>query len=269
MFKFITQRPLWANILAAIVIAFIIFLIFIFSLRWLTHHNQSTAVPQVVGRSFDEATSILEKAGFEVEIQDSIYVDTTRPLQVLKQVPESDEMVKVNRTVYLTINRAVPPLIEMPDLVGYSYRSAEMALKNANLRAGDTTFKPDFAKNAVLEQLYNGQSIKAGTKIRMGSKIDLVLGSGVGNQRFVVPNLVGMTYCEAKSLLAGNGLGFSSVVAPGVSDTCNAYIFRQSPERFDHSGQFRYIRTGQLMDIWLQVDRPVLDTLGAEAPIPE
>jgi beta-lactam-binding protein with PASTA domain len=261
MFKFITHRPLWANILAGIIIAVIIFFIFVFSLNWFTHHDQSLTVPQVMGKPYETAKEILEKAGFEVEIQDSIYVDTTKPLQVLKQVPEADELVKVNRTVYLTINRAVPPMIEMPNIVGYSYRSAEMALRNSNLRPGDTTFKPDFAKNAVLEQLYNGDVIKPGTKIRMGSTIDMILGDGLGDTKFVVPSLVGMTYGQAKALLETNGLAFGVVIAPAIEDTMNAYIYRQSPQRYDDEKKFRYIRSGQLMDVWLQTEKPVLDTV--------
>ncbi|HUM66746.1 MAG TPA: PASTA domain-containing protein, partial [Chitinophagaceae bacterium] len=143
MFKFITHRPLWVNVLVGIAIAFILFFIFVFSLNWFTHHDEAMAVPQVTGKSFEDARSLLEKQGFEVEIQDSIYWDTAKPMQVLKQVPEPDELVKVNRTVYLTINRAVPPMVEMPNLIGYSYRSAEVVLKNANLRVGDTSFKAD------------------------------------------------------------------------------------------------------------------------------
>jgi eukaryotic-like serine/threonine-protein kinase len=265
MFKFITHRPLWANILAGIVIAVGLFFLFIMSLNWLTHHNQSKTVPQVMGKSYEQAKELLEKAGFEVEVQDSIYVDTTKPLQVLKQVPEADELVKTNRTVYLTINRAVPPMIEMPNLVGYSFRSAEMALKNANLRVGDTTFRPDFAKNAVLEQLYNGSIITPGTKIRMGSSISFVLGDGVGDKQFVVPTLVGMTYCEAKTLLESQGLAFGVVMAPGISDTCNSFINKQSPERMDEEKKFRYIRSGQLIDVWLQSDRPDVDSIGPSA----
>lgn len=266
MFKFITHRPLWVNLLAGIIIAVIIFFIFVFSLNWFTHHDQSKTVPQVMGKSFEEAEETLKKAGFEVEIQDSIYIDTTKPLQVLKQIPEADEVVKVNRTVYLTINRAVPPFIEMPNIVGYSYRSAEMALRSSNLRPGDTTFKPDFAKNAVLEQLYKGSVIKPGTKIQMGSTIDMVLGDGVGNRQFVVPSLIGMTYCEAKSLLEANGISFGVVIADGVQDTCNAYVHKQSPERFDDERKFRYIRSGQLMDVWLKTEKPVVDSVVAPEP---
>ncbi len=261
MFKFITHRPLWVNVLVGIAIAFILFFIFVFSLNWFTHHDEAMAVPQVTGKSFEDARSLLEKQGFEVEIQDSIYWDTAKPMQVLKQVPEPDELVKVNRTVYLTINRAVPPMVEMPNLIGYSYRSAEMVLKNANLRVGDTSFKADFAKNAVLEQRYNGNEITAGTQIRMGSKISLVLGDGVGDKQFVVPSLVGMTYGQAKSLLEAHGLGFGAIIAQGIEDTSSAYIYDQRPRRFDDEKRFRYIRPGQLMDVWLQKDKPILDTV--------
>ena len=267
MFKFITHRPLWANILVGIIIAVILFFVFIFSLNWFTHHDQSMTVPQVTGKSFEAARELLEKEGFEVEIQDSIYVDTTKPMQVLKQVPEPDEQVKVNRTVYLTINRSDPPMVEMPNLVGYSYRSAEMALKNSNLRVGDTSFKADFAKNAVLEQHYNGSIIPAGTKIRMGSKISLVLGDGVGDRQFVVPSLIGMTYSQAKSMLEAHGLAFGAIIAQNIEDTTNAYIYQQRPERYDDEKRFRYIRSGQLMDIWLQKDKPITDSAAVPDPV--
>ncbi|MFN4316285.1 MAG: PASTA domain-containing protein [Chitinophagaceae bacterium] len=268
MFGFITKRPLWVNIIAGIALALIIFLLFILSLDWLTHHGQSKTVPSVLGKTYEEAEKLLGDAGFEVEILDSIYVDTTRPMQVLRQVPEADEMVKVNRTVYLTINRAVPPLIEMPNIVGASYRSAELTLKNYNLRAGDTSFKPDFAKNAVLEQWFNGQRITPGTKIRMGSKIDMVLGDGLGDRQFIVPQLLGKTYCEAKAQIESAGIAFGVVLAdPDVSDTCNAFIYWQSPERLDADRRYRYIRSGQLIDIKVQVERPVLDTLPTVDPL--
>lgn len=270
MFKFITHRPLWVNILTGIALTIIIFFIFIFSLKWCTHHNQSKTVPAVLGKSFDEAKDLLENAGFEVEIQDSIYTDTTKPLTVVKQVPEADEMVKVNRTVYLTINRAVPPSVDMPYLVGYSYRSAEMALKNANLRVGDTSYRPDFAKDAVLEQRYNGNIIAQGTKIPMGSSISLVLGDGVGNQQFAVPSLIGKTYSEAKAFLESYGLSFGAVLADGVTDTLNAFIYSQRPTRFNEERKLQHIRPGQLIDIWLQTDRPVVDSIGVSAdPLPE
>ncbi len=262
MLKFITHRPLWLNILVGILLALVVFMVVLLSLNWCTNHNESKTVPSVTGKTFSEAEKILEKAGFEVEIQDSIYTDTAKPMTVLKQVPESDEVVKVNRTVYITLNRSVPPLVEMPNLVGYSFRNAEMVLKNMNIRIGDTSFKPDFARNSVLEQWYNGSIIAPGTKLRMGSKINLVLGDGVGKREFAVPVIVGMTFGQAKAILEENGLGIGAVVLGNVRDTISAYIWKQNPERFDDEKKILRIRPGQLIDVWLSVDKPVKDTTG-------
>jgi eukaryotic-like serine/threonine-protein kinase len=261
MFRFITSKPLWVNILAGIFLALAILVLGILSLGWLTNHNNSRTVPSVMGKTFPEAQAILEKAGFAVEIQDSIYIDSLKPLQVTRQIPDEGELVKRSRTVYLTINRAAPPIVEMPNIVGYSLRSAEMVLANVGLKLGDTTFKPDFAKNSVLQQLYNGVIIQPGAKIRVGSKISLVIGDGLGDAVVAIPNLIGMTYMEAKTLLEGKGVGFASVIAyPDVKDTANAYIYRQNPERFDEEGHLRTIRAGQLIDIWLSAEKPEMHT---------
>lgn len=262
MFKFITHRPLWINVIIGVLMAIGIFALFLLSLNWLTDHGKYATVPSVAGKNYEEAKSILKKAGFDVEVQDSIYVDTISPLKVIKQIPEADEVVKSNRTVYLIIRRAVPPLVEMPNLIGYSYRNAEMVLKSMDLRVGDTTFKPDFAKNSILEQWHNGTVIIPGTKIRKGSAISLVLGDGVGKTDFAVPVITGMTFGEAKQMLESAGVGIGAIVIEtNITDTASAWIYRQSPERFDDEKRIQRIRSGQLIDVWLQADKPVVDSV--------
>ncbi len=261
MLKFITHRPLWVNLVTAIVLTVALFAVFILSLNFLTHHGRSRTVPLVVGKTFAEAEKILDKEGFDIVIQDSVYIDTLPPLTIIKQVPESDAVVKVNRTVYLTLNRAVPPMVGMPNLIGFSFRNAEMNLSNLGLRVGDTVYKSDFAKNSVLDQLYNGEHIAPGTKIQIGSAVTLVLGTGVGETQFNVPNLVGWTYGEAKAKLEGNGLNILVVqVDPSIKDTLNAYIYRQDPPRFDEEGKPLRIRTGQLISVWLSAEKPGTST---------
>lgn len=271
MFKFITGKPLWANILFALGIVIVVLFIFLQSLTLLTKHGHTLVIPAVTGKSYEEAKKMLEERGFDVEIQDSTYNDTAAALSVLRQFPDADEIVKVNRTVYLTINRAVPPVIEMPNLEGLSFRSAEIALQQYGLHLGDTTYKPDFAKNSVLEQQVNGQRIKPGTKIPMGSPISLVLGSGLGSDEFTVPDLIGMTYSEARVLIESIGLSPGVVLPDGdVRDTLNAYIYRQSPERFAPDQQLNRIRQGQSVDIWLSTRKPVraVDSLAPTTPQP-
>ena len=261
MFKFITSRPLWVNILVGIVLAVVIFVVMISSLGWFTNHNDAKTVPSVTGKSLTEAQKILNDAGFTVEIQDSIYHDSLPPLQVIRQVPDEMEVVKSTRTVYLTYNRQTPPLVEMPRVVGYSFRNAIMVLENAGLKLGDTTFRPDFAKNSVLEQLYNGVTIQPGAKIAMGSRIGLVIGSELSNAAFAIPNLVGLTVQQARELLNSKNIYLASIIAdPEVRDTASAFVYRQSPDRFDDEGRVISIREGQVMDIWISATAPVKDS---------
>lgn len=261
MFKFITNRPLWLNILVGIALAFGLFVGVISMLGWLTNHNDAKTVPSVLGKTLTDAQKVLGDAGFVVEIQDSVYIDSLKPFQVIRQIPDEDEVVKSNRTVYLTINRGAPPLVDMPNVEGYSLRNAEMVLKNAGLVLGDTTFRPDFAKNSVLEQLYNGVPIQPGAKIRQGSVISLIIGNGLGNRVVAVPNLLGLTFTEAKALLDAEGIMLASIIAyPDVRDTASAYVYRQNPGRFDEEGNLRTIRQGQVVDIWLSLEQPEIST---------
>jgi eukaryotic-like serine/threonine-protein kinase len=268
IYRYVTGRPLWVNILVAIVLVFLLFLIFLISLNAITHHGEARTVPSVTGKRLPDVQAMLEDKGFEVVVQDSVYYDSLQPSVIIKQVPEADAVVKVNRTIYVTVNRVVPPDIEMPNLIGYSLRNAEITLKNLGLHLGDTTFKPDFAKNSVLEQQYNGQSIAPGTKVKIGSSISLVLGSGVGNEDMAVPKLVGLTFAEAKVLLDAQGLTLGSIIpAPLVKDNESAFVVKQDPPTSDASGRHYRIRSGQMINVWLDVAMPVaVDTTSAQPP---
>jgi len=269
MFKHITNRPLWVNILVGFGIVIAVFVVFVLSLNWITHHGEAKTVPSVIGKSLKQVQPLLESEGFELVIQDSVYYDSLPPSMIIKQVPEADAVVKINRTVYVTVNRVVPPDVPMPNLIGYSFRNAEMILKNMGLKLGDTTFKVDFAKNSVLEQLYNGKSISPGTNIKQGSSVSLVIGSGIGNSDMAVPKLVGLTYDEAKILLETNGLLVGSVIPdPLVKDTSSAYIYKQSPLSRTEDGFRVRIRPGQMIDVWLSVEKPVVDSLQVQQPPP-
>lgn len=257
MIKYITSRPLWFNILVGVGLIALILIIFILSLRWITKHGEAKTVPAVTGKNIDDVEKLLDDKGFETVIQDSVYYDSLPPGIVVKQVPDADQVVKVNRTVYVVINRFIAPDINIPNLIGFSYRNAEMTLHNLGLKLGDTTYKPDFAKNSVLEMSFKGNTVKPGDKIKVGSAINLVLGSGLGNEDMKVPDLKGMTFTDAKAALDAYGLILGVPMAePNVKDTANAFVIRQSPEPRTADGARVLIRPGQMVDLWLSVNPP-------------
>ncbi len=260
MFKFITHRPFWVNLLVAFGLLLLILFGVLQMLGMITRHGEYLTVPSVTGKNTQEAVKLLEKNGFDVTILDSVYVDTAKMGTVLKQFPEANSTVKVNRSVLLTVNRVTLPMVEMPSLQGKSLNYALEILKRSHLQLGDTSFKPDFMMGSVLEQKFKGSPIVSGAKVLWGSRIDLVIGAGLANQNIPVPDLTGMTFGEAKAILEEDGISLGALIADaGVRDTSAAFIYKQSPARFseglDNAKQLNYIQSGQLMDIWISVER--------------
>ena len=252
MFKFITDRPFWVNLLAAIAIALLFLFLVLKMLGLITKHGAYLKVPAVTGMKTDEAIKLLEKQGFDVYIQDSVFTDTAARGIVLKQLPDPNATVKVNRTVFITVNRFIPPMIDMPRLEGQNLSFAMKILERNHLKLGDTIYKPDFMMGSVLEQQYKGVRIPEKTKIQWGSSITLVIGGGLETQQMLVPSLIGMTYNEAKSYLEESGIGLGAIIADGrLTDTASAFVFKQRPDRFDADKKPLFIQSGQLMDIWI------------------
>ena len=252
MFKFITHRPFWVNLLVAIGIALLFLFLFLKMLGWITKHGAYLKVPAVTGMKTTDAVKLLENQGFDVYIQDSVFTDTAARGIVLKQLPDPDATVKVNRTVFITVNRMVPPMIEMPRLEGQNLAFALTLLERNHLKLADTIFKPDFMIGSVLEQQYKGVRILPKTKIQWGSSITLVVGAGLGDEQMVVPSLVNMTYGEAKAYLADNGISLGGTIPFGkITDTASAFVYKQSPDSKDAEGKPQFIKPGQVMDLYI------------------
>ena len=263
MFKWITHRSFGANLLAAIVLIALVAFVFFRSLGYLTKHGDTIQVPGVIHQNIRAANQMLSRGGFEAIVQDSAYVDSLPPFVVVDQKPKGGSVVKTGRRVYLTLNKSVPPLTAMPELVNYSFRSAQMTLETQRLKLGDTIYKPDIAKDAVLKQLYKGEAIKAGTMIPEGSAVTLVLGNGLGNVANQVPDLVGLNYLQATDLISASNLNIGVVLTSGeIYDTVNAYVFKQNPPVRDQSGTVNRIRSGASIDLWISQHNPNDTTQG-------
>jgi eukaryotic-like serine/threonine-protein kinase len=252
VFKFITNKPLWVNFLTAVILAFLLVFLVLQLLGWITKHGVYLTVPAVNGKDTQEAIELLENKGFDVVIQDSVYTDSMPRGTVIKQLPDANSTVKINRTVFITVNRYILPMIEMPNLEGKSFSFARDLLERNHLKLGDTIYKPDFMKGSVLEQKYKGVKILPGTKVRWGSKISLIIAGGLNEQQVMVPDVIGLTFAQAKSQLESMGINIAGIIPNGViRDTATSYIYKQNPEPYDEERQPIYIRPGQLMDLYI------------------
>src|SRR5258708_2229827 len=91
---------------------------------------------------------------------------------------------------------------------------------------------PDF-KGQYINQLDNfvdGKEIKEKTLIKKGTKIQLVIGEGEGDERVVVPGLIGETLKDAMAKLNNNGLTVGGIVPDERSkDSLGMFVYKQEP----------------------------------------
>jgi len=249
------------NLVIVILIFVVLYVLFFTTLHWVTRHGEEVKIPDLRGKNVNVAVAQLKEMHFEVNV-DSTYEPTAKPLSVLKQVPDTGSIVKQGRTVFLTVNMLTPPHIPMPNLVNLSFRSAEMLLRNNKLLVGDTTYKPDIAGGAILAQSYHGSPIYPGEMIQQGSKISLVIGNGLGNTKFAVPPVTGISVDEALTIL--NQYSLQIIVVPidqlsSISDTLSAIVVDQEPRAANEAGVADSIKEGDLIYLKIEQNPPPED----------
>ena len=207
------------NILIFIGILFFVFILFNYvAMPFYVKHSGMVTVPNVSGKSFDEAKKVLENAGLEVK-QGEIRYDENKAIGlVLDQNPPADQVVKSNRRIYLTVNGG-EQLVEVPRLSGRSMRDAKFTLEQRNLQIGEVVKK---FSNQYPEDVVISQVTQPGSKVKRASKVDVIISNGPQIGNLMIPDLYGKKLEEVKKILAEKKLKLGKITyqpsddAPGV-----------------------------------------------------
>lgn len=180
-FKFLFSKTFLIQLgLAVLALVLIVFL----TLQWLeysTNQDQRIEVPDLSSLTLDDVEERLDDMDLRYEILDSANFNPDYPrYAVIDQVPKPGKEVKENRKIYLTLNPSGYRKVAVPDLIRRTRRQVEPTLRSLGFEIGDVTYKPDIAKDAVLELRHKGQLVEPGDELMRTSKIDLVLGDGSG-----------------------------------------------------------------------------------------
>lgn len=242
-------KVLGANILALVVVVFGVFTAVSFVLNGYTRHGDSLAVPDLRGLKIDDAIHLLEEKKLRYIVSDSLYFEDKPKLSIIEQNPAPNSKVKEGRFIYITINSNKAPQVPLPNLLDVSLRQAEAMLAGAGLKVGQLIYKPDIAKDVVLDVQFQRGSLQPGMKIGKGTAVDLVLGDGLGGASVNLPDLTGLTLEEARNLLSSSALNVGSVVYLGaISDSSAAVVTRQSPAYAEGAT----VSGGQPIDLFLK-----------------
>jgi beta-lactam-binding protein with PASTA domain len=251
--KFLTSRVFLKHLVLSVVIVIAIIVIVLQQLKSYTHHGEAYPVPDFTGLTIDEIEATAQQAQLKYEIIDSMHFDGANPGAVVEQVPEPGFKVKKNRIVFLTINSTVPEKVVLPKLTDISFRQAVGLMENCGLKPGKITYQPSEYNNLVINVEQDSKVLNQGDIVQKGSSIDLIIGSNSGIQDTPLPNLTGMTYREAESLLTSYMLNTGSLIYDGTvisaEDSLSAIVWKQYPGK-----NIKLVSLGTSVDLWLTLD---------------
>ena len=204
-FHFLKQKKFYINLLIILLLCLVLLWITFRLLDKYTRHDEVYSMPDFIGMDYHQVEHDYAH-DFHFILIDSVYPKGQQPGSIYQQDPLPGSKIKKGRNVYTIIVAETPEKTVMPNLKNLSLRQALGTLESSGLDVERLEYENHFAKNAIIDQYYNGQHIAPGTELVKGSKIVLKVGIGQDKDRIKIPNLIGKPASEAKRLLNRAGL---------------------------------------------------------------
>lgn len=221
------------NAAKALVLLVVVIFVVNILLGILTRHGSNRNVPDLVGYSTEQAVQLLKEEDLELVVSDTLFVPVYEAGAILEQRPSAGEdKVKAGRKIYVTINAEHQRKVKVPYVTGLPLRQAVSNIMAEGLEIERLSFRSDITNKYVLDEILNEMSIdeESNLEVYMGTELTLVVGTnGESNQ---VPNVVGKTLREAKSLLWGAGFNIGTLeydAEMSLLDRTDAVVATQSP----------------------------------------
>jgi beta-lactam-binding protein with PASTA domain len=221
------------------VIAFVLAFVWMtsFWLKCYTDHGESLEVPNFVGMTLTEAESKAKNRNFNLVVSDSVYRSDKPAFTILEQNPKPQNRVKEDRSIYLTIVKAVAENVLLPDIAGgnddFEQYAKKLGLQQIKAEIISRQYDGILEPNTIIDVIYEGDTItnrlRYGVKIPKGSTV-LFIVSERENSNIQIPDLVCMKADAAKFLLSSSNLNVGNIVKDNsVLEEDDAYIWKQEP----------------------------------------
>lgn len=180
-------------------------------------------LPNVVGKTFEDAAAILQKAGFPVQQGESRFHKTIPANVVLQEDPPAGSRQKRGTTVVLALS-AGQKTAEVPVTSNMSQQQARIAIENTGLTMGNVSEQlSDSPRGLVI-----ATSPPAGTQVQLPGTVDIVLSKGPATVQ--VPDFYGRSLGEARSMVEQLGLRIAGISRDTSSLQPENTIIRQLPQ---------------------------------------
>jgi serine/threonine-protein kinase len=179
-------------------------------------------LPNVVGKTFENASAILQKAGFPAQQGETRFHKTIPANVVLQEDPPAGSRQKRGTAVVLALSGGQRSA-EVPVTTNMSQQQARISIENTGLTLGTVTEQlGDQPRGLVI-----ASSPPAGTKVQLPGSVDIVLSKGPAVVQ--VPDLYGRTVGEARSMIEQLGLRVAGISRDTSSLQPENTVIRQLP----------------------------------------
>lgn len=137
--------------------------------------KEEAEVPDVVGRTLEEAQSLLTAAGFTYSVSEQ-YDEEVEENHIISQTPNGGEKSSKGEEIKLVVSKGKEVKVAVvPDLSNKTVQEAESALSGVNLKLGNVTqeYSDTVEEGRVIEQ-----SIVSGTEVKEETAVDVTISKG-------------------------------------------------------------------------------------------
>jgi beta-lactam-binding protein with PASTA domain len=166
--------------------------------------TQVADVPNVVGQGRDVAQSALQRAGFQVAVEESESSLDAKGI-VTGQDPQGGSSVETGSQVTITVGTG-PSTVKVPSVYGNTPDQATGILADYELELG--TVSKDYTSEVAEGQIFY-QDPAQGESIEPGSSVAVTV--SLGPQQVEVPEVFGLTLAEAEDVVANAGFYYNVV----------------------------------------------------------
>lgn len=154
-----------------------------------------TEAPELLGKVYEDIKDEYKKQGLVIALEKYEYSGEYEDGQIMSQSIDAGKTLPSNR-ISVVVSKGAK-LVKMLNVVGTDYTVAKYDLEALEI-IPEFEFKVD---EKVAENIVISQEVEAGTDVKAGDKVKIVVSQGNGKKKVIVPNVLTMTEKEATTTL--------------------------------------------------------------------
>ncbi len=150
--------------------------------------GEELTAPNLIGKNLNEAYQITSHKGIYLKKEIINFDKSYKPLTIIDQFPSPNTRIKEKSFVKVYVTAELTEVV-LPDLSGQNLKDSEQALNENNLKKRFISYinSDDIPVDSVISQSY-----PPGSKVPVGTDIDLLVSKGARDRSFIMPFIIGM-----------------------------------------------------------------------------